>query len=77
MDDGDDGESCTAMRLCLVPLNCTVKYGYNSMLYVIFITSKNIKKGFPGGSVAKNPPANAGDTGSSPDPGRSHMSRGS
>ena len=29
--------------------------------------------GFPGGSVVKNPPANAGDTGSSPGPGRSHM----
>ena len=28
---------------------------------------------FPGGAVVKNPPANAGDTGSSPDPGRSHM----
>ena len=28
---------------------------------------------FPGGAVAKNPPANAGDTGSSPGPGRSHM----
>ena len=32
-----------------------------------------VKKGFPGGAVAKNPPANAGDTGSSPGPGRSHM----
>jgi len=31
--------------------------------------------GFPGGSVAKNPPANAGDTGSIPDPGGSHMLR--
>ena len=30
-------------------------------------------KGFPGGSVVKNPPANAGDTGSIPDPGRSHV----
>ena len=29
--------------------------------------------GFPGGSVVKDPPANAGDTGSSPVPGRSHM----
>ena len=29
--------------------------------------------GFPGGAVAKNPPANAGNTGSSPGPGRSHM----
>ena len=28
---------------------------------------------FPGGSVVKNPPANAGDTGLSPGPGRSHM----
>ena len=31
--------------------------------------------GFPGGSVIKNPPANAGDTGSIPDPARSHMPR--
>ena len=27
----------------------------------------------PGGAVVKNPPANAGNTGSSPGPGRSHM----
>ena len=30
---------------------------------------------FPGGAVVKNPPANAGDTDSSPGPGRSHMPR--
>ena len=30
---------------------------------------------FPGGAVVKNPPANAGDTGSIPGPGRSHMPR--
>ena len=30
-------------------------------------------RGFPGGAVVKNPPANAGDTGASPGPGRSHM----
>ena len=35
--------------------------------------SLNILAGFPGGSVIKNPPANAGDTVSSPDMGRSHM----
>ena len=29
--------------------------------------------GFPGGTVVKNPPANAGDTGLSSGPGRSHM----
>ena len=28
---------------------------------------------FPGGTAVKNPPANAGDTGSSPGPGRSHI----
>ena len=31
--------------------------------------------GFPGGTVVKNLPANAGDTGSSPGSGRSHMPR--
>ena len=30
---------------------------------------------FPGGTVVKNPPANAGDRGSSPGQGRSHMLR--
>ena len=30
-------------------------------------------RGFPGGTVVKNPPANAGDTSLSPGPGRSHM----
>ena len=34
-----------------------------------------ISKGFPGGAVVENPPANAGDTGSSPGLGRSHMPR--
>ena len=34
---------------------------------------KGIGQGFPGGAVVKNPSANAGDTGSSPGPGRSHM----
>ena len=29
--------------------------------------------GFPGGAVAENPPANAGDVGLSPGPGRSHI----
>ena len=34
-------------------------------------------RGFPGGAVVKNPPPNAGDTGSSPGPGRSHMPQSS
>ena len=36
---------------------------------------KNSNWGFPGGAVGENPLANAGDTGSSPGPGRSHMLR--
>ena len=36
---------------------------------------KNREEGFPGGAVVENPPANAGDTGSSPGLGRSHMPR--
>ena len=35
----------------------------------------NLGKGFPGGAVVENPPANAGDTGSSPGLGGSHMPR--
>ena len=34
---------------------------------------KKLDKGFPGGAVVENLPANAGDTGSSPGLGRSHM----
>ena len=37
---------------------------------------KNMKlRGFPGGAVVESLPANAGDTGSSPGLGRSHMPR--
>ena len=32
-----------------------------------------IKQDIPGGPVVKKPPANAGDTGLIPGPGRSHM----
>ena len=39
------------------------------------LPSKRIVWGFPGGAVVENPPANAGDTGSSPGLGRSHMPR--
>ena len=36
---------------------------------------KTEARDFPGGTVVKNVPANAGDTGSIPGPGRSHMPR--
>ena len=37
------------------------------------IVLKRQNRNFTGGAVVKNLPANAGDTGSSPGPGRSHM----
>ena len=36
---------------------------------------KTLMRDFPGGAVVKNLPANAGDMGSSPGLGRSHMPR--
>ena len=39
------------------------------------IVSQEVNWGFPGGAVVENPPANAGDTGSSPGLGRSHVPR--
>ena len=48
----------------------------NEVVSKVLPRSRGIKlrlKDFPGGAVVKNPPANAGDMGSSPGPGRSHM----
>ena len=41
----------------------------------MYKTLKNKGVGFPGGAVVENLPANAGDTGSCPGLGRSHMPR--
>ena len=40
---------------------------------VTYVTA--LHRDFPGGLVVKNLPANSGDTGSIPDPGRSHMAQ--
>ena len=42
-------------------------------LMLALATPKRSGRGFPGGSVVKNLPANAGDMGSIPHLGRSHM----
>ena len=39
----------------------------------IVIIKISINRDFPGGTVVKNPPANAGDMGTIPGPVRSHM----
>ena len=41
--------------------------------HVASFTLRKLPWGFPGGAVVENPPANAGDTGSSPGLGGSHM----
>ena len=49
---------------------------FSSLDYQVIIkgyNSKTARWGFPGGAVVENLPANAGDTGSSPGLGRSHM----
>ena len=43
--------------------------------HTLRILSLRAPTGFPGGAVVENLPANAGDTGSSPGLGRSHMPR--
>ena len=43
------------------------------LLLTLRLLTKGKSRGFPGGSVVKNPPANAGDKSSTPDPGRSHV----
>ena len=67
--EGQEGEDiCIPMAgscCCMAEINTTLLSNYLPM--------KNKVKGFPGGSVVKNLPANAGDTGSIPDLGRSHM----
>ena len=48
-----------------------------SMVIMRYTTAVSREMGWdlPGGTVVKNPPANAGDTDSSPCPGRSHLPR--
>ena len=66
----------------LTKLNILLPYDLAIVLLGIYLNELNtyvyIKVctlGFPGGVVVENLPANAGDTGSSPGLGRSHMPR--
>ena len=56
------------LKTFLIPWNLLQ---HTKNLYAAYV--KIMRWGFPGGAVVKNPPASAGDTGSSPGPGRSHM----
>ena len=56
------------LRICVNGTDKWKVWGQSSST-IVNIWSRD----FPGGAVVKNPPANAGDMGSSPGPGRSHM----
>ena len=55
--------------------NETKKYHDLVICDVFNMLSSYNCQGFPGGAVVKNPPASAGDMGSSPGPGISRMPR--
>ena len=66
-------------------MNCGLSRGFKNIFTLLSFFSPNTSFevnlytikctdwDFPGGTVVKNPPANAGDMGSSPGLGRSHM----
>ena len=71
--DTDVAKGCATTWIYLVSPNCAVTYGSNSTSCIMWLSQlknvkkKNRKEGFPGDTVVKNPPANAGDMGLIPD----------
>ena len=57
-----------------IQIKTTMRY---HLTLVRMAVIKKSTRDFPGGAVVKNLPTNAGDTGSSPGPGRSHMPQSS
>ena len=60
-------------QLCLLLPPNHIVYLLMKELNLKKVGSRKKSWGFPGGAVVENLPANAGDTGSSPGLGRSHM----
>ena len=54
-------------------INNGIVLGISASCQYLSSLLRNTSWGFPGGAVIKNLPANAGDMGSSPGPGRSYM----
>ena len=61
------------MTLFIDVVGCIICIIFTRFLNKYFLQLKIIEGGFPGGAVVESLPANAGDTGSSPGLGRSHM----
>ena len=62
----------TSLAISEMQIKTTIKNHFTPTGMAII---KKTDRGFPGGAVVENLPANSGDTGSSPDLGRSHMPR--
>ena len=60
----------TEVQITLIP-----KSSYPGVSELAIAPARNQPRGFPGGAVVESLPANAGDTGSSPGLGGSHMPR--
>ena len=58
-----------------IQVSASPRFGPELRASTVEEQSRRLVEGFPGGAVVENPPANAGDTGSSPGLGRSHMPR--
>ena len=66
------------VSICVVSIVMESGFTVNSTdQQFLFFLFKTHSEGFPGGAVVENLPANAGDTGSSPGLGGSHMLRSS
>ena len=70
--ESDTTEQLTLLLSCIVIFYLII-YNYN-LIYFLYV---NLISDFPGGTVDKNPPANAEDMGSIPGLGRSHMPQSS
>ena len=68
------GPSCSLID-CLCSLSALSYVTGVQILWIWTLALRSKPGGFPGGAVVENPPANAGDTGSSPGLGRSHIPR--
>ena len=71
---GHMSRSRSSRALCVCLRCCLSVIGHFSSWRAVFLFKKAYP-GFPGGAVVENLPANAGDTGSSPGLGRSHVPR--
>ena len=62
---------CVCMCVCVCPRPKQIKFPRSTFFFFFFKTEVCVSTGFPGGSMVKNLPANAGDTGSIHGSGRS------